>query len=282
MNRRGLIAGLGGLAAGLSSAAPALAAPPSLALNGRYRQGGFAFGRTTPRAEVWVDGALTGRASSAGLFVVGFDRDSAASCELRLRNDEGEARHLFVVEPGDFDIQRIDGLPKNQVSPSDPRLLERIRAEAARKSQGLASRFDGDDFQTGFEMPLPGWRVSGRFGGQRILNGQPNRPHYGVDLAAPTGTAITAPAGGLISFASTGMHFEGGLVMLDHGQGLVSMYLHMSRVDVTAGQRVAAGQRLGAVGATGRATGPHLCWRMKWRDRNLDPMLMVGAARAPS
>lgn len=282
MNRRGLIAGLGGLIGASALTGRASAAPPPLSLNGRYRQGGFAFGRTAPRAEIWVDGQLTGQASAAGLFVIGFDRDSPATSELRLRTGQGEARHSFAVSPGDFDIQRIDGLPKNQVSPTDPKLLERIRAEAARKSQGLASRYDSDDFQTGFAMPLPTWRTTGRFGGQRILNGEPNRPHYGVDLAAPTGTAISAPAGGLVSFASTGMHFEGGLIMLDHGQGLVSMYLHMSRVDVSAGQRVEAGQRLGAVGATGRATGPHLCWRMKWRDRNMDPMLMVGAPRAPS
>jgi murein DD-endopeptidase MepM/ murein hydrolase activator NlpD len=108
------------------------------------------------------------------------------------------------------------------------------------------------------------------------LNGVPARPHYGVDLAAPRGTPIVAPAGGLVSFAETGLHFEGGLIMIDHGQGLVSAYLHLSRLDVVAGQSVSQGQVIGAVGAEGRATGPHLCWRMKWRDRNLNPMSLVG------
>jgi murein DD-endopeptidase MepM/ murein hydrolase activator NlpD len=127
-------------------------------------------------------------------------------------------------------------------------------------------------------MPLPAksWRRTGRFGGQRILNGEPKRPHYGTDLAAPKGTAILSPAAGVVSMAASSMHFEGGLVMIDHGQGLVSIYLHQSKIVARAGQRVERGQKIGEVGATGRATGPHLCWRMTWRGRHLDPMLMVG------
>lgn len=125
-------------------------------------------------------------------------------------------------------------------------------------------------------MPLESWRLSARFGGQRILNGVPNRPHYGSDLAAPQGSIIRAPGDGLVTLAEPGMHFEGGLTMIDHGQGLTTFYLHQSRIDVTAGQSVTRGQPIGAVGMTGRATGPHLCWRMRWRGRNLDPMLLVG------
>jgi murein DD-endopeptidase MepM/ murein hydrolase activator NlpD len=142
---------------------------------------------------------------------------------------------------------------------------------------GFSSRADRDDFRDGFAMPLSGYRLSAHFGGQRILNGEPRRPHYGADLAAPVGTPVRAPAGGIVSFAETGLHFEGGLILIDHGQGLITMYLHLSRVAVARGQVVTPGQLIGAVGREGRATGPHLCWRMKWRDRNLDPMLMVGA-----
>lgn len=177
---------------------------------------------------------------------------------------------------GDFDVQRIGGLPSDQVEPSDPVLLERIKAEAALKATALEGRFDGDAFRTGFAYPLKSWRQSARFGGQRILNGVPKRPHYGADLAAPTGSPILAPADGLVTLAQPAMHFEGGLTMIDHGQGLTSFYLHQSRIDVAAGQRVTRGQPIGAVGATGRATGPHLCWRLKWRSRNLDPMLLAG------
>lgn len=208
--------------------------------------------------------------------MIGFDRDAAATATLKVATPSGAASHVFDVAPGDFDVQRIDGLPDSQVNPSDPALLKLIREQNSRKVAGLASRVDSDDFRNGFAMPLKAWRRTGRFGGQRILNGDPKRPHYGTDLAAPTGTPILAPAAGTVSLAETGMHYEGGLVMLDHGQGLVSMYLHQSKVLVQAGQRLARGQQIGAVGQTGRATGPHLCWRMTWRGRHLDPMLMVG------
>lgn len=271
LNRRGLLAGLA--AAGL--AGPALAMPPALTVSGRYRQGGFAVGRTAPRAAVFVDNEAVGAASEAGWFFVGFDRDAAPTSEIRVETPNGAATHRLDIMPGDFDIQRIGGLPGNQVSPSDPALLERIKREVALKTVAMDSRLDADAFRTGFSMPLESWRLSGRFGGQRILNGEPKRPHYGSDLAAPTGSKIRAPGDGLVILAQPSMHFEGGLTMIDHGQGLISFYLHQSRIDVAAGQSVTRGQIIGAVGATGRATGPHLCWRMKWRGRNLDPMLLV-------
>ena len=119
-------------------------------------------------------------------------------------------------------------------------------------------------------------RRSSSFGGQRILNGKAGRPHYGVDLAAPVGAPIIAPAPGLVVLAEPTLHFEGGLTLIDHGQGLIGMFLHQSRQFVRAGDRVERGQRIGLVGQTGRATGPHLCWRLKWRAKNMDPSLMVG------
>jgi len=274
LNRRGVL--LGVATAGL--AGPTLAAPPSLRLSGVQRQGGFVFGRTAPRADIWLDDEAIGRASGSGLFVIGFDRDAPPSQTLRVSTAGGAASHLLNVIPGEFDVQRIDGLPQSQVSPDDPALLARIRQQNELKVAALASRVDTEDFRGGFAMPLPegSWRRTGRFGGQRILNGEPKRPHYGTDLAAPKGTAILAPAGGVVSMAASGMHFEGGLTMIDHGQGLVSIYLHQSRLLVATGDRVERGQKIGEVGATGRATGPHLCWRMTWRARHLDPMLMVG------
>ncbi len=227
-----------------------------------------------------MDGTVVGRSSHGGYFVVGFDRDAAASSVIVVRTRAGEARRQLAIGKGDFDIQRIDGLPSDQVAPSDPALLARIKAEAARKARGFASKADIDSFRGGFVLPLPQYRVSGRFGGQRVLNGEPRRPHYGVDMAAPVGTPVIAPADGRVALAARGMHFEGGLVLIDHGQGLISQYLHMSSIDVREGQMVSRGQRIGAVGKEGRATGPHLCWRLKWHGRNLDPMLLVGA-RAP-
>ena len=185
------------------------------------------------------------------------------------------------MAPGGFDIQRINGLPPQQVKPEGEALLAKIAAESERKAKGWASRVESDDFAGGFSPPLKTYRVSGRFGGQRILNGQPMTPHFGADLAAPRGTPILAPAPGRICFAETGLHYEGGLTMIDHGQGLVTAYLHQSRLGVRPGQRVERGEVIGAVGMEGRATGPHLCWRMKWRDRHLDPTLLIGV-QAPA
>jgi len=274
LDRRGLI--LSGAAAVVATSARADA--PDLKLDGKFQQSGFAFGRTSPRAGLSVDGVAVGQASRSGLFVIGFDRDSAPAARLDVTGASGDSAQTIVVAPTQYDIQRIDGLPDDQVAPSDPALLARIKAEAQRKAAGFASNIDADDFRDGFVMPVQGARLSARFGGQRILNGQPSRPHYGSDLAAPIGTPVRAPAGGHVCFAESNLHFDGALVMIDHGQGLISCYLHLSRVDAVAGRRIERGEMVGAVGMEGRATGPHLCWRMKWRGRNLDPMLMVGQA----
>ena len=213
--------------------------------------------------------------------MIGFDRDCAARrCKLTVATPDGESSQLITVAPTQYDIQRIDGLPEDQVSPTDPALLARIQGEVERKAAGFASNIDADYFKDGFVLPVQGARLSARFGGQRILNGEPKRPHYGSDLAAPIGTPVRAPAPGLVCFAESNLHFDGALVLIDHGQGLISCYLHLSRVDAVLGKTVRRGDLIGAVGKEGRATGPHLCWRMKWRGRNMDPMLMVGA-RAP-
>ena len=263
------------VAAALGLAAPALASPPPLRLEGRLIQAGYAIGRTEPGAQVFIDGQPAGAASTDGLFIVGFDRDSPASVDLRVKTASGETDRRLEIAPGVFDIQRIDGLPEDQVTPSDPVLLARITAERQRKAVGFASHVDGTSFAGGFILPVEGARLTARFGGQRVLDGEPKQPHYGDDLAAPVGTPVVAPAGGVVAFAETGLHYEGGLIMIDHGQGLISLYLHLSRVDVAVGQSVVRGQLIAAVGQEGRATGPHLCWRLKWRGRNLDPLLLV-------
>ena len=272
--RRGALAG--GFAVALAGSARASA--PGLLFSGKFVQSGTVIGRTTPRAKVLVDGAEMGAASANGLFVVGFDRDAPDTADIRLRSSDGVAEHIAQIGKGSYDVQRINGLPADQVEPTDPALLARIAREIERKNVGFASRADTDDFRDGFVWPLKAFRLSARFGGQRILDGVPKRPHYGADLAAPIGTPVTAPAPGLVSFAETGLHFEGSLIMIDHGQGLLSMYLHLSRVDVSAGQKVQRGEQIGLVGMEGRATGPHLCWRMSWRGRHLDPTLLVGAS----
>ncbi|GAD59357.1 LOW QUALITY PROTEIN: peptidase, M23/M37 family [Brevundimonas abyssalis TAR-001] len=252
-----------------------------LALDGRFVQGGFAMGRTWPRAIVFVDGEALTTASAAGLFIVGFDRDAAASARIEVLSGVRRESRDVTIAPGDFAITRIDGLPPQTVTPTAPEVLARIQREAALKTEASASRADADHFNGGFIRPLETWRVTSRWGAQRVLNGTPARPHYGIDLGAPTGTVIRAPADGLVTLAEPDLHFEGGLTLIDHGQGLISAYLHQSRLDVRPGERVVQGQAIGRVGASGRATGPHLCWRLKWRDRNLDPSLLVGAEAPP-
>ena len=274
--RRGALLSL----AAASFAGSARATPPSLLLQGQFVQGGFAMGRTQPRAHVLLDGQDVGLASAQGLFIVGFDRDAGDAADIVVRTAGGQAERTLSIGKVAYDIQRIDGLPQDEVEPTDPALLARIALEARRKAVGFASLVDDDSFRGGFVLPVQGARLSARFGGQRILDGVPKRPHYGDDLAAPVGTPVVAPAPGRVSFAETGLHYEGGLIMIDHGQGLISLYLHLSRIDVAAGQGVARGEVIGAVGKEGRATGPHLCWRLKWRGRNLDPMLLVGTAKA--
>jgi murein DD-endopeptidase MepM/ murein hydrolase activator NlpD len=272
-HRRDLLLG----ASALLAAGPARARDDGLELSGRFVQGGHAIGRTWPRALVFVDGEALTAASAAGVFVVGFDRDAPPDAEIEVRFEGRSVRRTLAIAPGSFPSTRIDGLPPATIEPSDPELLARIQREVALKADGFASRLDADFFRDGFSWPLESFRVTSRWGAQRVLNGTPARPHFGIDLAAPQGTVVRAPAAGRVTLAEPALHFEGGLVLIDHGQGLITACLHQSRLDVRAGQDVLRGEPLGRVGMTGRATGPHLCWRMKWRDRNLDPSLMVGA-----
>jgi murein DD-endopeptidase MepM/ murein hydrolase activator NlpD len=271
-DRRALLAG----AAALAAAGPVRAqAADDLVLTGRFVQGGHALGRAWPRALIFVDGEALTAASADGAFVVGFDRDAPASVEIEARADGRSALRAVPIAPGDFDISRVDGLPPATVTPSDPALLARIAREVELKTEAFASRLDAEHFKGGFDWPLGAFRITSRWGAQRVLNGTPARPHYGIDLAAPLGTVIRAPAAGRVVLAEPDLHFEGGLVLIDHGQGLITACLHQSRLDVRAGQDLRRGDPVGQVGMTGRATGPHLCWRLKWRNRNMDPSLLV-------
>jgi murein DD-endopeptidase MepM/ murein hydrolase activator NlpD len=255
--------------------------PQSLSCSGHFEQGGFIICHAPAGASVSVDGVAITNADPQGRAVIGFDRDAKANARIEARSGAILVGALDAqVKPQVYDIQRVDGLPQDTVTPSDPALLERIKREAALKAKGFASRVEAYGYQEPWLWPIDG-RMSGAWGNQRVLNGVPASPHMGFDIAAPAGTPIRAPASGVISLAEPDLHFEGGLVLIDHGQGLVSMYLHMSRLDVKAGDVVVRGQVIGAVGAKGRATGPHLCWRMKWRDRNLDPALMPAEPLKP-
>ena len=258
----------GAVLVGLIIHAPALACP--IPLNGETVQGGLLIGRVQAGLAVSVAGKPV-RVSPDGLFLVGFGRDAAGpvtvtagghSCSLTLKKQA-------------YKITRINGLPNRKVSPRKAEDLKRILADNA--AIGGVRRLDtpGTDFADGFRWPLKG-RLSGVFGSQRILNGVSRRPHNGVDIAAPPGTPIQAPAPGRVALVHQDMFFSGKTVMLDHGHGLSSVYIHMSAITVETGQRVAAGDVIGRVGMTGRTTGPHLHWGMSLFGTHLDPLVIAG------
>ena len=248
--------------------------PFPLDCTGMPKQGGLLACQTVPGANVSIGGVGT-IADSSGYFTVGFDRD-APKKETVIVETVGQTRSMEIkILPREYGISSIDNLPPSQVSTFTGKQRTRIEASTVRKTAGFASRVAETGFRDGFTFPLDDIRKTSPFGAQRILNGELQRPHYGVDLAAPAGTPVYAPADGIVSLADDDLYFEGQTVFIDHGQGLISMYLHMSTIKVETGQAVKRGDVLGKVGATGRATGPHLCWRLKWRNRNLDPELLT-------
>ncbi|NCO18437.1 MAG: M23 family metallopeptidase, partial [Gammaproteobacteria bacterium] len=167
----------------------------------------------------------------------------------------------------------IDGLPPAQVTP-DPAVMERIRAEAAMTREARRRVDDRADFAAGFDWPTRG-PITGVYGSQRILNGEPRSPHWGLDVAAPTGTEVRAPAAGIVTLTHSDMYFSGGTLLIDHGLGLSSAFLHLDEILVEPGQRVERGELVARVGATGRVTGPHLDWRMNLGETRIDPQLLL-------
>lgn len=247
-----------------------------ISCKGVFEQGGLVKCKTIANGIVQI-GKIKVRADNDGNVMLGFDRDAPKNETITVFVEDGVklAKTSFKITPRKYTISRIDGLPPSQVSTFSDAQLKRIRASSARKKKGFASRQKTMWFEDGFIYPLKKFTKTSPFGAQRILNGVKKKPHYGVDIAAPVGTPIYAPADGVISLADDDLYFEGAMVLIDHGQGLISMYLHMNAIDVKPGQVVKRGEKIGEVGSKGRSTGPHLCWRLKWRNRNLDPELLT-------
>jgi murein DD-endopeptidase MepM/ murein hydrolase activator NlpD len=214
-----------------------------------------------------------------GRFLIGFGRDAPAEADLAVTGPDGRERvHRLHVAPRTYPVDRIEGLPPKMVTPSEAE-LKRIAAErklihAARSRDTPAPLFD-----SGFAWPAVA-RISGVYGSQRILNGQPRAPHLGVAIAAPRGTPAKAPADAIVSLAEPDLYFTGGTVMLDHGLGLASIFAHQEKLLVKVGDRLKQGDAFGLVGATGRATGPHLHWGMYLFSTALDAQLVVGPTPA--
>ena len=245
-----------------------------LVLNGAIEQGGLVHGKTEPGSKVTLDGREV-RVAPDGTFIFGFGRDAPVKAALDIVSPDGAREHQALdVAARQYDIQRINGLPEQQVTP-DAATLERIKREAVVINKARAADSDQLAFEGKLRWPVTG-PISGVYGSQRILNGEPRAPHAGVDIAAPRGTPIIAAAAGVVTLAEKDLFFTGGTVIIDHGYGLATTYQHMDRVDVTVGEAVAAGQPIGLLGATGRVTGPHLHWALNWYEVRLDPMLAAG------
>lgn len=241
---------------------------------GRFVQGGLVIGRVAPGTRVQHDGRDV-RVSPGGEFLLGFDRDASALTEVSVTLPDGARRRRELAVAGrTYDVQRIDGLPPRQVTPSAAD-LKRIERDNVLIREARSRDEPRTDFLAGFRWPAQG-RISGVYGSQRILNGEPRRPHYGVDVAAPVGTPVRAPAPGVVTLAHPDMFFSGGTLIVDHGHGLSSTFMHLSKIHVRRGERIEAGRLIAEVGATGRVSGPHLHWNMNLHEARIDPQLLVG------
>ena len=237
-------------------------------------QGAMVIGRVPPGSEVQHAGRSL-RVTGYGSVVFGVGRDAAGPLQVRVRPGDGSVRTVSIaVSPRDWPVERVNGVPPRTVAPP-PAIAERIRREQEQVVQARGRDDARADFAKPFVWPLKG-RISGRFGNQRVYNGSAGSPHSGMDIAAPSGTAVLAPAAGVVTLVAPDFYLTGGTLLIDHGHGVSSNFLHLSRIDVKVGDRIEQGQPIARVGATGRATGPHLHWGMSWFDVRIDPLLVLG------
>ena len=241
-------------------------------VNGRWVQGGLLLGETAPGARVTFEGRAV-EVSPDGVFVIGLGRDAPGRVTLEISRDGNTETRTFAVEARDYDIQYIEGVPQETVTPPEE-VLERIRREAALVAEARKHIDPRLDFLGGFVTPLEG-TITGVYGSQRVYNGTPRSPHYGLDIAGPEGAQVVAPAPGVVTLVHPDMYFSGGTLILDHGYGVSSTFIHLSDILVEEGQTVSRGDLIARVGATGRATGPHLDWRMNWLDTRVDPAIVL-------
>lgn len=255
-------------------------ARPDFVLTGPYVQGGIASGQVPSDTVSLTLGGKRVSVGPDGRFLIGFGRDAAAQAELvATRADGTVVRRLLTIAPRAWRIENLSTLPR-QTRPSAE--FQRLRPDELKQiAAARAVRSTVGGWRQKFIWPATG-RISGLFGAQRIYRGEPGAYHSGVDVARPTGAPIMAPADGVVTLAAAApFTLEGHLLMIDHGMGLNSAFLHMSRIDVRVGDIVRQGQVLGAVGATGRATGPHLHWGMMWEGERIDPLLVAGPMPIP-
>ncbi|UZK65742.1 M23 family metallopeptidase [Sphingomonas sp. M1-B02] len=268
--------GLVGAASGAPAASTAQTASANrFAIDGALMQGGAVLGTAPQGATLLTLDGVPVRIAPDRRFLIAFDRDAGPSATLVARLSDGrEIRQQLTIAPRAWAISRLDRLPKYPVP--QPEFQRRRPAELAQISAARAMQGESAGWRQDFLWPVTG-RISTMFGSQRIYAGEPGAFHSGVDIARPTGTTVLAPADGVVVLATAApFTLEGNLILIDHGMGLNSAFVHLSRIDVKLGAHVRRGQPIGAVGNSGRATGPHLHWSMKWRDARIDPLLVAG------
>ena len=252
------------------------AAQPPLVWQGEWKPGALLVAKLPDNTHLLYAGKPL-EVDQDGRVLLGLSRDAQGSVALQLVDNISEKRWLlsYNLAAREYPIQRVEGVPQVTVTPLAEQLA-RIRREAALVSASRSRSLSQPLYSTGFTAPANG-PITGVYGSQRFYNGVAGRPHYGVDYAAPSGAPVRAPAAGKVVLAEPDLFYSGGTVILDHGYQLFSSFLHMSAVAVEVGQIVQQGELIGAVGATGRATGPHLDWRMNWGSLRVDPQLVLQA-----
>ena len=241
----------------------------ALSFDGKFVQGHFIIGKTQPKTEIWVDKKRV-KVTDDGYFVFGIGRDRKYDVVITSVKDGKRTKTVKKIQKRKYQIQRIDGLPEKKVTPPKE-VYDRIRKE--NKLIGKARAVDTDliYFKDKFITPVDNAIITGVYGSQRILNGKPRWPHYGLDYAQKTGTPIKAMLSGVVTLAEKDLYYTGATLIFDHGHGISTLYMHMNEIFVEMGQEVKKGDIIGTVGKSGRATGPHLDVRLNWFGVKLDP-----------
>lgn len=262
--RKLLIAVLLTLGCGLSHA---------IELKGQLLQGTLLRGEVAPGTKLWLDDREI-PVTESGAFALGFGRDDKLSWQLRWQEPgKTEQSRAITLTAREYQEQHIDGLPQKMVTPPES-VLTRIRLDSKMVKEARSRRENITSFTQEFIWPAKG-PISGVYGSRRVLNGEPRRPHYGIDVAGPIGQPVYAPADGIVTLYVPDMYYSGGTMIIDHGFGISSTFLHLHKSHVEVGQVVKQGEQVAEIGDTGRVTGPHLDWRMNWYEKRVDPALLV-------